>query len=286
MAVTSASEHWPQRGGSFGALRDSRMTRHWLVKTDDKLDDAITIRDHFRDVMGIQYLTAHPNNIYFTLRNLECSQKDETPKAWDVTGVYSPAPLDEDQQQEENPLDRPTIIEWSSELAQEFTTKDKNGKPMLNSAGDPLEPLEKDDVRWSVSLTKNFASIPFWVAEYVNTINSSAVIVQGQSLPAHTLKVQQLHIPPLQIENNIPFYQVMVALAYKAETWRVKRLDEGFHYVTGGDRKKITLDDGNEPSEPVPLDGAGGVLADPDPDNAVYLDYDVYDEKDHNNLPF
>lgn len=288
MAVTSASEHWANRDGSFGAIRDSRMRRHWLVKTSDKWDDQITIRDHFRDVMDIEYLTPHPSNIYFTLRNLECTPKDETPLAWDVTGVYSAGPLDDDdgQQQGDNPTERPTVIEWGSELSQEFTTKDKDDKPMLNSAGDALEPFEKDDVRWIITLTKNFATIPAWVSEYVNKVNSSAVTVTGRSLAARTVKLQRLHVPPMQIENDVPFFAVTAELAYRRETWDVKRLDEGFHYLDGSDRKQITLDDDESPSEPVPLDGSGGVLAAPDPDNAVYLTFKIYEEADLNDLPF
>lgn len=288
MSVLTVSENWPQRSGSFGTVSDSRLTRHWLVKTDSKWDNAVTIRDHFRDVLGIEYLTPHPSNIFFTLRNLQCDPLDDTPIAWNVTGIYSTAPLDDDEQDQQidNPLLRPTIIEWNSEISQEFTTKDKDGKPMLNSAGDALEPIEKDDVRWVISLTRNFASIPFWVAEYTNTVNSAAVAVQGQTLAARTLKLQRLHISPLQVENDIPFYQVNCELAYKPDTWDVDRLDEGFHYLDGSDRKKILLDDGESPSEPVPLDGSGGILANPDPDNAVYQTKKIYSEKDHNNLPF
>lgn len=286
MAVVWAGEHWDGRDGSFGSVTDNTMTRVWKVKTNNKFDDQTVVLAHFTGTMGITYLSAHPSNGYFTARKIDAKQLAASPYAWIVTVTYSTEPLREDEDEPENPLSRPVRITWSSELSQEFTTKDKDGKPMLNSAGDPLEPWERDDVRWIIRLTKNFSSLPSWVANYVNKVNSSSLTIQGITLAARTCKLQALNIGEQQVQNDIPYIEVSADIAYRPDAWDVKRLDEGFHEKLGATRQKILLDDNNEPSEPVPLNGSGAHLSEPDPDNAVYLTYKIYEEADLNDLPF
>lgn len=285
MAVLWAREHWEGRDGSFGAITDSTMTRVFKVKTDNRYDDQTVIVSHFANVMGITFLSPHPSNGFFTARKLDPKQMSQSPFAWMVTVQYSTEPLNEDEDEPENPLDKPLRVSWDSELSQTFTTKDRNDKPMLNSAGDPLEPIEKDDVRWMIRLTKNFSSVPSWVANYVNKVNSSSVTIQGLTLEPRTCKVQSLRIGEMQVQNDVSFMEVSVEIAYKPDTWDAVRLDEGFHYLNGSSEPtKITLSDGSEPSEPVLLDGDGGILANPTPDNAHYLNYRVYEEADLNTL--
>jgi hypothetical protein len=286
MAVVWAREHWEGRDGSFGSVTDNTMTRVWKVKTNNKLDDQTVIVAHFTGTMGIAFLSPHPSNGFFTARKIDPKQMAVSPYAWTVTVTYSTEPLREDEDEPENPLDRPVRISWSSELSQEFTTKDKDGKPMLNSAGDPLEPYEKDDVRWIIRLVKNFSALPTWVANFTNKVNSSSLSIGGLTLAERTCKVQSLQISEQQVQNDIPYVEVSVEIAYRPDTWDAKRLDEGFHEKLGSTRQKILLDDNNEPSEPVPLNGAGAHISEPDPDNAVYLDYEIYEEEDLNDLPF
>lgn len=284
MSVVWALEHWEGRSGSYENVLNNRRVRTWKVKTNDKTDDDGVIVAHFADTLGIKFLTPHPNNSFFTARQFQVDQIPNTPYGWDVRVTYSTEPLREDEDEPENPLDRPVRITWSSELSQEFTTKDKDGKPMMNSAGDALEPFEKDDVRWIIRLTKNFSQVPSWVATYVNRVNSTSITIQGVILSARTAKVQSLEIGEVQVQNDIPYQEVSAELAYKLDTWDVDRLDEGFHYLDSGSRKRVLLDD-NEPStEPVPLDGSGGILSSPDEDNAVFRTFNIYSELDLNSL--
>jgi len=298
MAVIRCEEHWKNRDGSFANITDNRVNRSWIVVTDDKYDNSFTIASYFASTLGIVFLTPHPDNNAYTARDLQADQQDDSPFWWIVTVPYSTEPLkaDAEERQAANPLDRPVRITWDSENAQEFTTKDKDDKPMLNSAGDPLEPVEKDDIRWIISLTKNFGSLPAWILSTVNKVNESAITVSGLSLAARTTKVQRLHISEQQVDNDIPYYEVTVELAYKGSTWDVKRLDEGFNVSSGDgrvsatDKIKIQIEDDagefQDATEAIPLDGAGAVLASPTPDNAVYLTKKIYEEADLNELPF
>lgn len=287
MSVVWAREHWEGRDGSFENVLNNTLTRTWKVKTDNRYDNQIVIVSHFADTMGIAFLSPHPTNAFYTARKLDVKQDSASPIAWRVTVTYSTEPLKEDEDEPENPLDKPVRVSWDSELAEVFTTKDKDGKAMLNAAGDPFEPVEKDDVRWTIKLTKNFASIPAWVANFVNKVNSSSISIGGITLAERTCKVQALKIGEKQIQNDVEYIEVSVEIAYKPQTWDLDRLEEGFHFINeDGFREKILLSDGKEPSEPVPLDAGGNVLENPTPDNAVYLTKKIYDEADLNDLPF
>lgn len=296
MSVSSAKEHWPNRGASFGVPRESAVRRHWVVKTNNKWDDAGVIKQHFIDSLGIALYVPHPNpNLQnFLFRTLDCDPRTETPTVWDVVGNYSSEPIDEEEQEQNdnpNPTLRPTVIEWDSELSQEFTGRDKNGKAMLNSAGDAFESIEKDDVRWRIIVQKCFANVPGWVVNFVNKVNSSAITVDGQTLDARTCKLQRLSIPRRQVENGISFVEVTAEIAYRSDTWDVYRLDEGFNALDRvGARYKILIQDENgemrEPTEPVPLDGEGSVLITANEDTAVFRHFKIYNEADFNDLPF
>lgn len=298
MAVVWAKEHWEGREGSFENVINNRLTRTWKVKTNDVSDDALVIADHFDASLGIRFLSPHPRNAFYTARNLDPKQESESPYFWRVTVIYSTEPLGEEEDKPENPLERPAEISGESEMSQIFTTKDKDGKPVLNSAGDCLEPHELDDPRGVIIIDKNFATIPTWLSEYVNKVNSTDFSIPGFSSPfaARTVKMQRFRFEKAQVQNDVTFVPVSIELSVKKDTWDVDRLDEGFHEVTGGTvvsyptrgisyrsggtKAKITLDDNNEPTEPVPLDGTGQKLTDPTPDNAVYMTVKYHEEAD------
>ena len=288
MAVVWAREHWEGRDGSFENVVNNTLTRTWKVKTDNKLDDSQVVAAHFDSALGIRFLSPHPTNGFFTARKLDIKQESASPLAWRVTVMYSTEPIGEDEDKPENPLDEPPKISGDSEMSQKFTTKDKDGKPVLNSAGDPLEPHEVDDPRGVIIIEKNFPSIPGFVSTYINKVNNASFSIPGISEPfgPRTVKFQRFRFGAQEVRNEVSFVAVTVELSIDPNTWDVDRLDEGFHWKnnTTGARSKITLDDGSEPTEAVPLDGGGAVLFNPTPDTARYLTKKYYQEADFNVL--
>lgn len=284
MAVVWAREHWEGRDGSYENVVNNTLTRTWKVKTNNSADDSQVVAEHFKSALGIEFQSPHPTNGFFTARKLDIKQETASPTAWRVTVTYSTEPLEEEVA--ENPLNRAPVITGDSEMAEIFTTKDKDGKPVLNSAGDCLEPQEVDDPRGMIVIERNFPSVPEFVSTYINKVNSASFSVPGISIPfePRTVKFQRFRFGAQQTQNEVQFVPVTVELSVKPDTWDVDRLDEGFHYLDGSDRKKITLSDGNDPTEPVPLNGSGGILASPTPDNAVYLTKKYYHEADFSVL--
>lgn len=291
MAVVFAREHWKSRGGSFSGVTNNQVRREWIVKTSDRNDTPITIAKYFATTLSISYLSLHPDvTLYtFTAREMEIDPLEDTPFAYNVVVTYSSEPIqDEEQdQQDVSPLDRAPHIDLSSELAQTFTVTDKDDEAMLNSANDPYEAIEKDDVRWLFTVRKNLSAIPSWVLDYVNKTNESAFTILGLSCPPRTLKLNGLQIPAKQNENGVTFYPVTAEFAYRRETWDAVRVDEGFNWITGGEKKVIMLDDedGNKvtATEPQLLDGQGGILL-VTLEEAHFNTFEIYESADYSAL--
>lgn len=71
MAVIWIREHWPQRGGTFGALTTNRQQRHWKILVNSKTDDQNTITLKGLQVGIFQVLfTQHPNNAFLFAKSV------------------------------------------------------------------------------------------------------------------------------------------------------------------------------------------------------------------------
>lgn len=286
MSVVYAREVWPGRDATFENNVNNDLTRAWLVRTDNKLDTQLVVKDYFTTALGIQFLSPYPGNSFYTARRMEILQKDESPFGWDVTVDYSTRPFEQETEEGDfvNPLNRPTRITWSSEFVQKFTLRDKDGDPLVNSALFPFEPQEIDHVRWRITLRKNMNPVPEWVASYVNRVNTSSVTVGGLVLAARTLKANGLSISELQVQNDVPYYEVAIELSYDPDKWDLEILNQGFRDLGG---TYITDDDGARVEEPWPLDANGDPLDTGwSEGDLTYEVYKVYKEADFNVLPF
>lgn len=284
MAVISVQETWQGRDGTFENILDNTVTRTFLVKTNNKFDDQFVIVNYFSGTLGISFLTPHPSNGFYTARRLSAVQKAETPFAWDVSVDYSTAPLSENEQDQdfENPLQRPTIITWGSEFVRRFTTEDKDGEPIWNTAADPYEPQEVDHTRWRISFRKNLATVPAWVTGFVNKVNSASVQIQGVTLAPRTLKLSGLAISELKVQNEIPYFEVSAEMSYDPETWDLRLLSAGLRESAGN---PVLDEDGDPVASPWPLDEDGGKIESPTAENVVWQTFKVYKEADFNQLP-
>lgn len=224
--------------------------------------------------------SAHPRfaGLYCVSKSCRAKRKDLT--AWELTATYQSVPAN--TQYVENPLARPAVISWSSVSYEEEIYKDIAGKTILNSAGDYFDPpIRVARSRWQVTYKRNRASVPTWILNYADAINSDEFTIGGLTIPRGYAKLDRIEIGPMQIENEIAYYEVGYTLTVQPESWQPKILDQGLYEKVGGVRRRIRVN-GEPVSEPVLLDGTGQALADPAPENAVYLtQYKAYRE-----LPF
>jgi hypothetical protein len=290
MGILSANPHWDRSGKGLNLLKET-ATERWIVITDNKFTHQNDIKDYFKNTLGISFYAPHPLFPRHYAKDIRIDQREDDWLHWDVFVMWTTEPLPANQDQELNPLNRPAKISLSPELLTRFTNQDKDGNAMLNTAGDPFEGYEVDDIRYLIRFRKNVQSIPNDVLNMQNKVNSSNFIIGGITVPTRQGKLQGITGSETKEEtdgagNVIEYLELTGEIAFLNKKWDALRQNAGFNYKDGDDRKKITLKDGTEPSNPVLLDEYGAVIENPavDGSDAIYITYRVYEETNYSTL--
>lgn len=297
MAFVSAKEIADGRSFQFDGNDNTSLVRTFRVTTNSKQDVPLDLQSS----MPVTYGEYHP--IYTGYRLLgeswENTQTGPTLSVWVATYTYRTEQVDQAEMEAKelhpNPLDRRARITVRSVRYSKLTDKDKDGKAFITSAGEKYPAQEVDDERWTITVRKNYVSIPDYIWDYQKKINDGAIIVKGRSLAEKTVKFCEVSIGDLQIENGHEFYAIEFTLDYKRDGWGLSLLDAGFYYKDGTDLKEITVKDSNGDLVPasvaVLLDGSGGMLHETlghpvtSSDTVFYNDYVLYETADFSVLP-
>jgi hypothetical protein len=200
---------------------------------------------------------------------------------WAVTANYTT-----ERELSENPLWDPAEIEWDGENFEEIALYDRDGDAILNSAGDPFENVMRERTRRVVSIVKNVASIPTWIINSEDAVNSVEFELDGVLIPIGKAKLGAPRIGRRQVRNGVKFRQLSMSIKLNKDGWDLQPLDAGYRYRNGSSELvRATSDDGTDVTMAVPLNGSGGLLADPTPSTAVFGSYDVYPAFDFSLLP-
>jgi hypothetical protein len=273
-----------------GKAIDSSSRLRWVAVTNSNFDTSATVYQYGIDngILPIAYVSYHPVLNGHSCRNVRVRQQAGEPRHWQIEAEYSTAPIDQDEQ-EENPLNRPVKRKWTTNKYRQAIDKDINGQAILNSAGDPYDPpLEVDRSHWTCSFVANVADVPAYILDYEDAINNASIMIGGIPAAQYTAKIDEIDISELKIEGDYEYYEFGFTLEFRREKWNpVKVLDQGMRYKSGSDRKQIM--DNSTPARPVSsaklLDGAGAVLANPSVSTAVYNSHTCYYAKPFNVLP-
>ena len=277
MAVTYIG---PMPDGEEGTneLGVRRYTRQFSLKTSSELDGPYAVGSHpsLPKVGSLHY--EDPGAWCRSLRVARATAKDKF--NWIVTASY-----DSSFELTENPLSQPAQISWDGENFEEVAVFDRDGKAVLNSAGDPFENLFRERTRRVVSVVKNVAAVPDWILNSEDAVNSALFLLDGFSIPVGKAKLAAPRLGPWQSRNNTRYREMTMVIKLNKDGWAAQPLDAGFRYKSGTDRKIITNTDGTLPTSPVCLNGSGAVLANPSPVNAVFGSFNLYPAYDFNLLP-
>lgn len=261
-------------------------SRVHLLTTDSKTDDEYAIGSH----PDLPYIgEVHPSDSGAWCVGLK-------PKcvsgyvAWEVTSTYS-----SERELAEDPTDEPALTEWDGEQFQRPLVIDEDGNIVCNSAGDPFDPPEMiDDSRLISVTTKNLATVPAWIMEYSNAVNSDSFTLDGVTFAIGTAKMQTPRISKPQSRNGISFREVQITIHYREEGWLSNIIDAGFRQIVNsgsGSGSGATLEnirnpgDNELPAAPVPLNGDGEALENPSPLNNVRLSFRAYRRLPFSALP-
>lgn len=279
MSVISVREIWSGRDGDDdGKIR--RYSRHFRVVTNDQYDTAAVVIGS----VGIQRGDVFPDDFGAWCQTANARNESFSPKIWLVTFNYS-----SEREIQPNPLNDPAKITWSGEPFQRPLIVDRNGDGVVNSAGDPFDPpIMRDDNRPVAHVTKNVASVPVWVLNYRDVVNSDAFTLDGLAVAAGKAKIKWINVGDWQERNNIRYRTLTFDVHLNKDGWNFQPLDMGYREIDPGDAtKRITIKDneGKQVTQPYLLDGSGAQLSDPSPTTAVFLDFEGYEELPFSVLP-
>lgn len=251
MAVVDWREMYRGRSRSTTYGDVPVYTRIFLVRTD-------SINTSLQDISAapnISWLATHPEDSTAYLIDSNVAQEGDSPFHYKLTFTYKSAedllPLE--------PWNRPDQFQFSGSLSSApafwhypISGNNTSTAIIINTAGDPIGGLSRDEAEFSVTITGNRQTFSYVHAQaYVGAINSDAWSNSGIG----TWKCQSI-TGNRKIEaiggTKYVYWEVNTTLAYKRTTWNLMTWDVGFNEIIGGQRRKIMA--GSEPvSEPAAL---------------------------------
>jgi hypothetical protein len=292
-----------ERSGTIGS--NSQISQTYLIRTNSRDDDYFIVREAIEGEVG-GFLDSHPENTFYTRREIRVSAA--SPLHWTASVSWSTEPISNQERERNdfpNPIDRRAKISVESRETQKYVTKDYEGTPLQNKAGEPIEPLPTDFTDVILNIRQNIPSYQAsWIQDFSNTTNenpvimSDGVLILGIDQDKGLLKA--MNFSSLQEENGFQFYEASLKIHVTHDSeykWKTILINEGFNYLEGTDlirfcQKDVdgVLLDGTGGTERVPssvpkkLDGAGGKLA--DDAEPILLEFELYKKADWLELPF
>lgn len=221
------------RRGKWSSTAVKEFDRVWKVGVNLPSIGPVAVKEALRDVVGLFDVYGSPDGAGDPdsfVDSLEVSQCDgDNPLVYMVkaaytteTGVYKFA--------DANPLLRPWKYRWGEAEYQRTLTKDVEGNPILNSAGDKFANLTKEDSRATLTVTRIEQDYyPYILRKYKDALNLS----------------EFFGYPPLMVKSKMPlgedfwergqrYYTLTYQFSFKNpddhdDVWQPVLLQAGFH---------------------------------------------------------
>lgn len=252
----------PKRS-SHGRTKDSgpTYTSVWLVRLGGAADWK-TITDAVPAFIGQVFPEA--DGTFVVCKNIDVKAADDAGLLWEVSAKYEPLEPSEgsDPGGGEGGTQFPVPV-WSASGSSSTVPVfvDRDNQMIVNSAGDPLEGLEKEKSEFALTLTKPYPTHDAFLSvarTYTDTCNLGA----WNGGAEHTW-LCRFRNASLESRDGLIFWTTQWEFAYREDTWALKPWDIGFHELSGGDgttgspatgpRKAIVGGDGKPVKQPVAL---------------------------------
>lgn len=292
MSVVSVKRRWQDNEA------DDEQTRlSWLVTCDNPEDDPIAFVGALQSSGDLPYRgSPHPYNPFLRSRGPKLKRYQGSPLHWICESEYKIFSNDRKEEESEqrqdhpNPIDRDPVITRTFEKVDRAIHKDRDGNAILNSAGDPFEePVIAQETYpvWNISV--NLEEDPAWMDELCDKVNQNAITIRGRNYPAGEALFEPGEVSDEKTEAGQDYFRVNCRILINRRGWKERRYDNGYRKKQDGDLVRITVEDEDGettyPNDPVLLDGAGDVLANPTPENAVELEFETFEEGDFSQIP-
>lgn len=270
-------EQTHQRAGNCDMYTLGDATRVFaVVFPDSSYDDSAAL--FHPDIPRLR--TAHPSRVGLYLTNKSARQADDKNGCiWEVVCTYGPG------SGALAPWQEPMIRSWSSQSTEHIVERDiKTEKPIRNSAACPFDPgVTVPRAEGVLTCSRNELYFDFGRAiKYVDSVNSDVFYGAQPGFCRCVGVTAQEQVYQDEAGLRTMYSSVQYQFAFKNPdftSWQARILDAGFMKKSdSGALLPITLA-GREPSAPVPLDGEGQPLANPETDEPVWLTFTIYPEK-------
>lgn len=194
---------------------------------------------------GVGIGAPHPTSGGVLCSELSAKPVGNTGLLWLVVAKYTPPDPESEQNNEDDGgggggevIELPADV-WtaggSSTSVPVF--KDINGNFITNTAGDPLEGLEKEECEYTLNLARPVANHADWMAlaqSHVDHVNDAVWHGGLEETWLCRFRNAELEVKVTSL-GSLVYWSTKWEFAYKATTWRLKPWNIGFHELPNGD---------------------------------------------------
>lgn len=278
-------------------IRETRngaeITETVRIQVSDPADSHAVLR---RDIPELQRWQRHPTEDGFYV--------DEFLPVRIPNSLYYTATVRYTNTLEPSPLDQPPKVSMRTEMLRGATITNRRGQLMRNTAGDVIEPQEKNEVIRVYRIRKNVERYPEWIKTLAETVNSSVVRIRHQSeqFPKRSLLLTSVEIGEEVNENDVTYFPLALEIKHRESLWKLIYPSRGFRQLVKsrglvrvspntstlaqGDiftLKPITVK-GQPPHEPQILNAEGKWIEKPEPSDVVLMEDEIEKETDWSGL--
>lgn len=257
--ATSVNRMW--EGEKAQVVVDGKwvVTSRFLVVGPSSSSDAMSAIDDTTSLAVPHVGDASPDNPALICMDVDVRWVDQSPggNVWEITASYESPQFDWTSAP-------PTQWEWDESVRSSEAGADRNGKPFLNSVGDPLVgsfPDESFDAVLHVWTTAAVFNVT--LAQQVRgAVNSTPLLLFG----AGTVGEQQMRLTSYKPEHrftqgvSVPYFRIYHRFEFREgyRPFQPRAVDAGFNAWSSGARLPIYPVGGKSPTQvPVLLNGAG-----------------------------
>ena len=292
MPVTSVNKMWSKDGSnarlndSFRVLNVSIQEAYQVVCTPlTPIDEIYSAVDPTTGVRIPFRAEPHPDFPFCYLTGADPQRA--SPIMWivscDYVGEAGRDPTD-------NPLNKPTSVNWGDSATMEEIDEDFDGNALVNANGEPIRGIKVELVNDVVTLKKNFLTFsPYIRGQYRRSVNSDTFF----GWPPGTAKVKQFDANNV-IDAVIGYWQVVLKVEFRypfnttaERAWYSRTLHQGYteRFTVGGKPfPAIVTGPKSGSNKPVMLDVNG--LRIPDGNPGFYIEKKLHDPLPFNALGF
>ena len=269
-----------------GFLQLSVSRQFTILLSDGTNDNVVSVKVNASNFGLPREGSRHPSNVNFVCKSVSV---EKTSVCLYEASVSYESPVFEQAEggnEDDNPLNVPADIQFSTVVSEEETQSDINGDALLNSAKSPFTGITMEITDMAISIAKNVATFnPTEMQYYNGAINSDNFL----GYEAGQLKLQNYTASP--VVGNINYWKLTLSLLARTPTPQVpadkvwyRRVQDKGRYIL---EDVPTGEDGKTSREAVPaylgenvkiasnvevnLDSSGGRLPDGSPPQFLFF---------------